>query len=292
MPLNFPFQLNDKNLKQITQNKHIRSLKLETINITMTSKQLSPTTLNNKGVLLLEAGRYEDAGRCFKKASKTMMSVISTQKASKQQISCETKNSSPQSTEPSCPLPEISAGQSQKVKGVPQPTREPCSQPPRKRRRRSSMTSSFPVPLHNLGRPLWIQSKEQRKAALDSASLSATLLYNLGLSFNLMAMRKQKDQAIPIYRRALDLYKMSAEIMLRAPLSTTVQSPVFVVVLHNMSHVHAAMEEHKEAARYQGKLAHVLRLMAASRGLNEKQYESFYIKLLSLPKADSMAAAA
>lgn len=154
------------------------------------------------------------------------------------------------------------------------------------------MTSSFPVPLHNLGRPLWIQSKEQRKAALDSASLSATLLYNLGLSFNLMAMRKQKDQARAIYRRALDLYKMSAEIMLRAPLSTTVQSPVFVVVLHNMSQVHAAMEEHKESARYQGKLAHVLRLMAASRGLSEKQYESFYIKLLSLPKADSMAAAA
>ena len=259
---------------------------------------LSPVGLNNRGVVLLEAGRCEDAALCFKKASKMMMSVITQQQTRKCNPSHDPSHENEKNALPSPPpdststLPVSSVDETAKSKGVPQPTSDPCGQPQRKRRRRGTLTSSFPVPTHNLGRPLWIQSKEKRKAPLNSAALSATLLYNLGLSFNMIASKKTNEAAVPVYRRALELYKMSSEIMLRGPVSNAIDSPVFLVALHNMTQVHAVLEEPEAVANCRGRLAHVLRLMAAKRGFSERQYEEFYIKLLSLPKANVLAAAA
>ena len=51
------------------------------------------------------------------------------------------------------------------------------------------VVSSVSPYLRTLGRPLWIQPKEQRKAALDPFLFSSIVMYNLGLSFNLMANR-------------------------------------------------------------------------------------------------------
>lgn len=80
--------------------------------------------------------------------------------------------------------------------------------------------------------------------------------------------------------------------MLRGPVTKSIESPVFVVALHNMVQVYEMLHENVAATKYRGQLAHVLRLMGASRGISERQYEEFYIKLLSLPKANCMAPAA
>ena len=256
----------------------------------------SPVQTNNKGVILLESGNFEDAARLFKKASKSMMAVISQQQLQKKKL-VDGPGRDPRSAHPPRPSEEMHSpnepteNQSPKTKGVPQPSNGACEQP-RKRRRRGTLTSSFPVPTYNLGRPLWIQSKEKRKDPLDSASLSATLLYNLGLAFNLMACKNPKEEAEPFYRRALELYAMSSEIMLRAPVSNAIASPVFVVALHNMTQIHTVLGEFEEVSKFRSELATVLRLMGSSRGMTEKQYEEFYIKLLSLPKATGMAPAA
>jgi len=267
---------------------------------TMLSQPLSPVTLNNKGVLLLEAGKCEDAARCFKRASKMLMSAISHRQSLKSALPVsEHHDVTPPSqlAAPSAtlePLKESSTEsltESPKDKGIPQPVQNACEEPPRKRRRRSSLTSSFPVPTHYLGRPLWVQGKDKRQTPLDSSSLSATLLYNLGLSFNMIAVRKTQDEGRAVYTRALELYKMSSQIMLRGPMRVAIQSPVVLVALHNMIQVHKLMEEPEAAAKCQNELANVLRLMGTSSP-EAAHYEEFYIKFLSLPKADGMAAAA
>jgi tetratricopeptide (TPR) repeat protein len=273
---------------------------------TTAPNQLYPRALNNKGVILLEAGRYAEAAAYFKKASKMMMSVITHQhQARKAKIS---RGSSPASSStqplalhqvpPEVPKPTTTGtpvNELSPTKGVPQSSRtsEPFDQPPRKRRRRSSMATSFVLPSHSLGRPLWVQARGQRKKPLDSVLLSATLLYNLGLCFNMIASRKPKEEAKPVYRKALELYKMSSELILRGPANNSIESPVFVVSLHNMVQVYNLLEETELATKHRGQLAHVLRLMGSSAPGNcDIRYEEFYIKLLSLPKANSMAAAA
>lgn len=260
-------------------------------------RAICPVYLNNKGVTLLEAGRCEDAAICFKSASKLMMAVIANERARIKDIPGsisepnEGATPSPHQDSMSITTP-TSTDISHKRKGVPQPTSDSCDAHERKRRRRGTLTRTSPQPAHYLGRPLWIRAKHERTCALNSVSLSATLLYNLGLTFNLMAIRKSEGDAVPTFRKALQLYKMSSDIMLRGPVINSLDSPVFIVAIHNMSQVHAVLGEAALVSIYQNRVVNILRLMAAARGASNRQYEEFYIKLLSLPKAISLASAA
>jgi hypothetical protein len=73
----------------------------------------------------------------------------------------------------------------------------------------------------------------------------------------------------------------------------SLRSPVLAVTLHNMAQVHAALKEDEHSTKYQKQLAHLLRRMdTVSRETREKEYEIFLVKLLTLPKATALAAAA
>ena len=256
------------------------------------SQKFSPTHLNNRGVLLLNIGRYEDATRCFAIASKRLATQAATRRALQHKVGCETKNVSPVHSTRCLSEKNLDAVRPVLGEEARAPLDGYATEPPRKQTRRIS-ANTCSVQVYDLGRPLWIQSKEQRKAPLDETSLVATLLYNTGLSFNLMAITKQTnhEEARSIYRRALTVYKLAVETMLRAPLLTTLLTPAVASVLHNMAQVHYAIREHREALKCQHGLASVLRQMCPSRGQERKQYEIFHIKLLSLPNACSKAAA-
>lgn len=177
-----------------------------------------------------------------------------------------------------------------------------CDQPSRKRKAQSEeMATPFVLPSYSLGRPLWIQSRGQRlgQKHLNMISLSATLLYNLGLCFHMIALRKiTMHEAKPVYRRALEFYKMSSDLILRGSPGNSIASPVFVVTLHNMVQGYKMLEEHELATKYRGQLAQVLRLMLGAASAQEEQgnrdirYEEFYMKFLSLPNDKNVMAAA
>lgn len=186
------------------------------------TQQLLPAgRLNNKGVLLLNLGRYNDAARCFSMASKMTRSAISasSSKQEAQGYGIETDDVDHGSllTTNAAASEEayMSTNNDILVPPRPQPAlrrlEEPsCAAelPARKRRKKQSKEPNSdvlsgarlcvltpPVP-HALGRPLWMQSK--RDAPLDPLSFSASLMYNLGLCFHLKAIRceqhHQNDQ--------------------------------------------------------------------------------------------------
>ena len=224
------------------------------------------------------------------------MSVIIQQQTRKCNPGHDPRHENERNPLSSCPppdsastLPVSSLDETAKSKGAPQPTSDPCGRHQRKRRKTGTLTNPFPV---NLGRPVWIQSKKKPNTPLTSIALSATLLYNFGLSFNMIAREKAKETAVPIYRKALELYKMSLDIMLRGPPSNAIDSPVFVAALHNMAQVHEVLEEPEAVAKCRDRLAHVLRVLVTKRGFSERQYEEYYLALLSFPKAYFLAAAA
>lgn len=353
------------------------------------AKMMSPpASLNNRGVLLLEAGRFADAADSFKKASKMLIAIMSRksssdQNKSKRQAAAAAQDSSSTGQLPNNPLPpnrdeETTGSSSEQISTSPLlPTNDgPIPAPNAARTPIANSTSSAADPQqspalvvvatsnrlarrpvtavsgyrgqenvsakraridkgvtsinrfdaalcttnsaappheqqvwHNLGRPLWIQSPHQRKEPLQTGSLSATILYNLGLCFHLSAVARQRmegntrrstiDSTKTVvgttYNRALEFYKMSSEIMVRHSMSRkSLSSPVLAVTLQNTALIHTALEEPQLAVKYQRQLAGLLRMMGAttSRETREKDYENFLVRLLTLPKATALAAAA
>lgn len=173
---------------------------------------------------------------------------------------------------------------------------------------------------HNLARSIWLRSERERRTQIESTSLSATLLYNLGLNFHLCAAGEDKAAAerkaghrqdsegdakrIVLYDRALMFYKMSSEIMQRTSMATmAVECPILIVALHNMTLIYTILENHEMATEVRCKLVHLLRSMetsAVSRQYQrsqgqlprEKGYEKLLLRLLTLPKDSTVAAAA
>jgi hypothetical protein len=273
------------------------------------TKSLSPLYLNNKGVLLIEAERFAEAAACFKKASTIMMSVVATPQNQAREAKKSRVGSSPESS--------LSMQKNSTTKTTANDERSPisngvpswnlaaelrCDQPSRKRKAQSEeMPTPFVLPSYSLGRPLWIQSRGQRPGQkhLDMISLSATLLYNLGLCFHMIAPRKTTmHEAKPVYRRALEFYKISSDLIPHGSLANSIASPVFVVTLHNMVQGYTMLEEHELATKYRGQLAQVLRLMLGAASAQEEQgnhdirYEEFYMRFLSLPNDKNVMAVA
>jgi hypothetical protein len=330
----------------------------------------TPAALNNRGVLLIEAGRFAAAAHCFKRASKIVISDFSQhsntsstgdrrdalhrertvqsggrQGGSRGQVHQSEvlvaddfgRDAMPLRSKPVSPLrQQRSGGNSLLVdtatveemsKVADSPKASPSAAP--KVRTKSETKAQEDIllntaadrlqqtkPWHNLARPIWLQSECERRNQVESTALSATLLYNLGLSFHLcaagedkaerMAGQQQDGDAKPVvlYSRALMFYKMSSDIMQRDSMATmAVGCPVLVVALHNMTLIHTIHENHEMATEVRCKLVHLLRSMvetsAASRQQHpqgqsprEKGYEQFLLRLLTLPKNSSVAAAA
>lgn len=323
----------------------------------------SPSSLNNRGVLLIEAQRFADAARCFKEASTNLISVFSLlcqeqqhqEGGRNQQLSIATNKSharnvgtqhstsgstaaaatsvatliAPRNEEHSSvttsskslvshldgefdeasksqesPSTELISSSATLRNAVPSGASEIAAEPSRKRKisppSNDIVTRAKMDPVYcTLGRPLWIQRKEDRKRPLKYADLSSTILYNLGLCFHSSAVCRQATQqqgnivaARLAYRRALDFYQMVSDIAKRRSRSQASKSPVLVVTLHNMVQAHTVLNEIDLATTCQTEVAQLLRLLKSTQGVRARHYERFLIGLLSLPKATNIATAA
>ena len=256
------------------------------------SNLLPPIDLNNRGVCLLEAGKGKNAAQFFQNACKMAVSITSHQQTRKRNINHE-REQLPSSLSKSSRSLHDNVHETTKSKGIPQPTTGEPSYQQSSRKQDTEGISFLTDPTHNLGRPLWIPCKEKRTAFPDSFPLFATLLYNFGLSVNLIAASKpNKEAAIPIYNKALALYEMACKIMMSGPLSNATSSPVYLVALHNMVLVYAVLEDREQETICRDRLVDFLFLMGAKRAIRESRFEAFYITHLSLSRTNTTAAAA
>lgn len=336
---------------------------------TTTRKCLSPATLSNQGVMLLEAGRYAEGSQVFRRATKMLWSEISCHNNKGKGYSAPEQAAAPSQQEShisikrrseatrshqatfAADVREVGSGiyttddlsssiasalshssiSSRSQPTASKPDGEEC--PPSKRRRTtqdSSMdTSPFAVAIatipderHSTARPIWLASRYEQRTPMESAFLSAAIVYNLGLSCHLRAaarhmqgkfnkeltittsnlrmaaaLQEHAEESLLLYNRALQFYKMSSDVMLRKSMSTMrFQSPVLIVIFHNMMLAHAAVGENESAAKCQSQLAHQLRLVDNKRekewGDKKRDYEGCLMRLLLLPKANTKACAA
>lgn len=354
--------------------------------ISSTNRVPSPAVLNNRGVCLLEAGRFADAAMCFKSASKMVIALMDYKKKKKQeQTGCKTTRQQSTTTvlqqEYSCSTTATASatktpeaitssnsptfGASQLASGTTTWSDPSASQhsslanssfsnqakqnekrndqevePAAKRQRRTQTCPTSmecladaaascsransrrkqqqdqqpQARLHNFGRPLWIQTQRQQKTALETSVFSATLLYNLGLCFNLSAVTRHAreinavdqsfahSQTVETYKRSLQFYEMALSILhptrKEKPRSRgELWSPVLAVTLQNMTLIYTSLDKIQMATKYRDQLASLLRMkttitVSTDAMHNTKEYENFLLRLLTLPKATTRAAAA
>lgn len=269
-------------------------------------KKTTAIELNNEGVLHLDAGNYEKAAYSFKEASKLIF-VLVAKELQAAMASKPVDNDEPQSQEafeyrpqPQCVSPEKKSGQEKRKVPFATEQRESCEQTrPLKRARTakfSRRSEDITSPCNVIGRPLWMKQPSKGKKGFRATTEAAIILYNLGLTFHLNAVRLglgSKGQWM--YRRSLDLYNMAKELILGSPATHAFESPVFLVALHNMAIVHSELRETKKVESMRKELAAVLRLLRASNLVgvfHGRGYEGFYLKLLSLSNGNELAAAA
>lgn len=211
--------------------------------------------------------------------------------------------------------------------------RPACPAAKRQRRAENDVNqSSSPIPAclgsvnaqrddkrHSMARPIWLSSQHERKPGVESLVLSATIVYNLGLSFhtcasasidrcsfrqrcgNRVTSEEEDDKScMALYKRALEFYKMAAGLMLRKSMMLTrCQSPALVATLHNMGLVYRVLGACSAARWCQNQLAQLLRVMERRQKAppprqnnSNKGYEEFLLGMLTLPKSTAMAGAA
>lgn len=312
---------------------------------------ISPSAaLNNKGVILLELGRFADAARCFKIASKMLITKRNAgsnrvEGAAEGDVSSNNTTTSDAlvimppnrpalprgcsedgtmtDTHTNVDSPSVSMTRRKRSSGSSgAASDQEVLQTKAKRRKKSTKTknsddiclpastqkgstttssTSFQehLNMNSIGRPLWVRTEEERKTPMEKWALSATLFYNLGLSFNLSAVARQNqnknseegDMSTAVLKRALEFYDMSSRIMLRnfnqhLPTAFPI---VLAVSIHNMSLVHAALNETELRAKYQSRLACLLCKMQAvlskdrSMSGEKDHYEKFMMGLLTVP---------
>ena len=190
-----------------------------------------------------------------------------------------------------------------KTTDTPLPTTTPTATTPRKATpKQRQQQTKLPAMrgskvFHVSGRPLWMKKTTDGKRGFRATTEAAIVLYNLGLTFQLNAGRlanKPKSQQW-MHKRSLDLYNMAKELILGSPATHAFESPVFLVALHNMANLHQELGDARRVAATRKEIAAVLRLLRASNlaGIvKDRGYEGFYLKLLSLPPSDQLAAAA
>jgi hypothetical protein len=155
---------------------------------------------------------------------------------------------------------------------------------------------------HAIGRPLWIRKAIEGTRTRSSqylTNLSATVIYNLALTFHLRASYcggrgKATNKKKEMIQSALELYGMSRRLLLSCPMSSVVQSsPVFLVVQHNMIQIYQNnlrnTDQHAVIVKKLfDELIKVLRMMKTLNVIGEHSYEKVYVQLLAVPKTNDL----
>jgi hypothetical protein len=162
------------------------------------------------------------------------------------------------------------------------------------------VTSS--IPAHVIGQPLWMKIPSSLLPSPSSSSdvigapsddpyiiskQSAIIFYNLGLTFHISSWYTAGDSlsASLLSLKAIEMYKMAKKLVLAIPATSALQSPVLLVSLHNLAMAFFELEKQSEGNECINELVKVLRLLSASSDLlGSKNYEEFYLKLLSVAK--------
>ena len=252
---------------------------------------LSASQLNNRGVLLLEMGCYCKAQSCFTKATKVLREALlqeqmddkidfqqtpaminfperntTTQEEgdeslAKDLITVTALVDSPSSPVPRHPLSDVTTGD-------PRPSKR------QRKTLRSTIVDSHKLtpPVSSgvpLGHAIWMKSSRNCNAP---TSMSATILYNLGLTFHRNGQRLQ----------ALQVYEMAKTLVLKC---TAAHSPILFVCLHNLKELYLEMDNEAMLAKTLDDLVKLLRMCTNS-------YEVSYLALLSVHNERNFAAAA
>jgi tetratricopeptide (TPR) repeat protein len=242
---------------------------------------LSASQLNNRGILLLETGSYGKAASCFNKASKVLRDAVLRNHLD-DFIGCQTPAiiNFPEPTSTQEGRDEVLAKEfitlPALVYSPSSPPRRSLSdlsdpRPIKRQRKTRSMGVSHrltPVSSVPLGHAIWMKPS----ADCDPISQSATILYNLGLSFHRNGQRLQ----------ALKVYEIAKSLVLRC---TAAHSPVLFVCLHNLKELYLEIDNEAMFLKTSGELVKLLRMFTNS-------YEVSYLKLLSVHKVRDFAAAA
>jgi len=229
----------------------------------------SPIAMNNKGVGLLDGGKHKDAIVCFKQASK-MMSVIILQQQRVAGKEKDTKEVDPGSSPEGIRLDQIQQNL------------------PHKRAESTGPKSLKRLSRGTLGMPIHIQTykDESDYTMLDSAYVSGKILFNLGLSLNLIAMKKHKaeDQdSILYFDKALNAYKRCCEIQHSILRSATIIDEFIVLALHNIVYIYDLLSDHEHRSKIRRDLEEALRLLC----IGDRQYEKFFENLSHNPSITS-----
>eukprot|EP00545_Synedropsis_sp_CCMP1620_P003663 CAMPEP_0119006126 /NCGR_PEP_ID=MMETSP1176-20130426/2125_1 /TAXON_ID=265551 /ORGANISM="Synedropsis recta cf, Strain CCMP1620" /LENGTH=276 /DNA_ID=CAMNT_0006958013 /DNA_START=83 /DNA_END=913 /DNA_ORIENTATION=+ len=256
--------------------------------------------LNNKGVLLLDAGRHEEAIAWFKTASKqiskpplpplhTTPSDNTTHRDANQNEraspSCSHASTLPKRlVKPGKPA---SLGQEKheddlKVLGSSPLKRQIASQSQlqSQKRPRSKSTDAKPRISTSLsesanyviGRPWWLT--EGHMSSRSVVSLSSILLYNLGLNYHLQGLldKKAAVESKMNLKRAMGVYQMAQRLAWKAP------GPILLLSLHNMSQIHFHRGNDRHGHALSREVCKILRVLHV--GIDG--YEKYYLRMLSL----------
>lgn len=262
--------------------------------------------LNNKGVVLLDAGRHEEAISWFKTASKHLSRKSSVPQSVPSQASAviaeKTNNTAPQEEEgsSSCahasnskiqakldskstfPVVEEKQQEDDHRKVSPTLKRQIISnsQQQSQKRRRSHPVDNDSKKSHTLcesanyviGRPWWLTDGNMSSHTV--MSLSSIVLYNLGLNYHLLGLLDQKatDENKKNLKRAMGIYEMAQHLACKVP------SPILLLSLHNMSQINFHGGNHDQGNALSREVCKILRILHV--GIDG--YEKFYLRMLSL----------
>jgi tetratricopeptide (TPR) repeat protein len=234
---------------------------------------LSASQLNNYGVLLQEMGCYCRAESCFIKATNVLRDTVLREQLD-DIIDCQQTPAMINFPEPASTTQE-EGDEALERESIPLPALvdSPSSPAPRRslsdfrtgdshpsKRQRTTPRSTLPVSSGvPLGHAIWMKSSTNGN---DPISVSATILYNLGLLFHRTGQRLQ----------ALQMYEMAKTLVLKC---TAAHSPILFVCLHNLKELYLEMDNEAMYAKMSDDLVKLLRIFTNS-------YEVSYLRLLSV----------
>jgi hypothetical protein len=261
--------------------------------------------LNNRGVRYLEGCEFEKAEESFKTASKRILKLVTMRARDhrpNQALSINIENvSSDGNGNDSEPQSNIGQHQDDTCFGKCYHQRTPLSSVLVKHQDEVATSS---IPAHVIGQPLWMKipssslpsqssSEDVNGAPSDdpfiTSTQSAIIFYNLGLTFHMSswytADRGDSLSASLLLLKAIEMYKLAKKLVLAIPVTIALQSPVFLVSLHNLAMAFFELKNQSEGNECINELVKVLRLLRTSSDLfGSKNYEEFYLQLLSVAK--------
>jgi hypothetical protein len=226
---------------------------------------MNPILHNNMGAQYLRAGRFEEANNNFKLAAEMTSRII------KQGM--QSKLSSNEN------FTRFQCDQGTTILNVTPQLQFDIYEDNRTTKRRK-IVNEIPTFISRWGCPLTIKSFADGHQAVNAVSLSAILLYNLALSYNLKALIDSEHVNFMYLQRSLGFYKRAFNILFRRPFSQNSNLPIIAFILHNTSLIYQYLEIPDLESKHSEMLIQILREMANRELISGKRYELFYLKML------------